>query len=157
MRDDSHGYTCAIKFRGDFHPARRPGGRPGICKSGHSTGYASTAAEVRKRLEAVLNDPHHLVLAAVSAGLVMGWAHAYMCCLVERDTFAELGGLVVDESARGRGVGGKLLAAVEEWARQNGCGVVSVRSNIIRHQAHKFYAAHGYQQIKTQHSFRKPL
>ncbi len=120
-------------------------------------GYASTAAEVRKRLEAVLNDPHHLVLAAVSAGLVMGWAHAYMCCLVERDTFAELGGLVVDESARGRGVGGKLLAAVEEWARQNGCGVVSVRSNIIRHQAHKFYAAHGYQQIKTQHSFRKPL
>ncbi len=120
-------------------------------------GYASTAAEVRKRLEAVLNDPHHLVLAAVSAGLVMGWAHAYMCCLVERDTSAELGGLVVDESARGRGVGGKLLAAVEEWARQNGCGVVSVRSNIIRHQAHKFYAAHGYQQIKTQHSFRKPL
>lgn len=120
-------------------------------------GYASTENEVEKRLTVVLDDSKHLVLAAVSAGRVVGWAHAYVCCLVESDTFAELGGLVVDESFRGRGVGGRLLGGVESWARQKGCGVVSVRSNIIRQQAHKFYEAHGYQRIKTQHSFRKPL
>ncbi len=120
-------------------------------------GYSSTPAEVGKRLAEVLDDPKHLVLAAISAGRVVGWAHSYVCCLVESDVFAELGGLVVGESDRGRGIGGKLLAAVEEWARQKGCGVVSVRSNVIRQQAHRFYQSHGYQRIKTQHSFRKPL
>ncbi len=120
-------------------------------------GYSSTPIEVEKRLTGVMNDPRHLVLAAESAGRVFGWAHAYVCCLVESDMFAELGGLVVDESVRSRGVGGKLLARVEAWAREQGCGIVSVRSNIIRHQAHRFYEAHGYQRIKTQHSFRKPL
>ena len=105
----------------------------------------------------MLEDPKHLILAAVSEGCVVGWAHAYVCCLVESDPFVELGGLVVDESHRGKGVGGKLLAKVEEWARQKGCRTVSVRSNVIRHEAHKFYAARGYDQIKTQHAFRKRL
>jgi GNAT superfamily N-acetyltransferase len=85
----------------------------------------------------------------------VGWAHAYVCCLVESGPYVELGGLVVDESYRGKGVGGKLLEKVEDWARQNRCRSVSVRSNVIRHQAHKFYADQGYEQIKTQHAFRK--
>jgi GNAT superfamily N-acetyltransferase len=120
-------------------------------------GYSSTLIEVEKRLTAVLDDPRHLVLAAESSGCVVGWAHAYICCLVESDMFAELGGLVVDESARGQGAGGKLLAKIEEWARDQGCAVVSMRSNVIRHRAHKFYEAHGFERTKTQHSFRKFL
>jgi GNAT superfamily N-acetyltransferase len=66
-------------------------------------------------------------------------------------------GLVVDESYGGKGTGGKLLEKVEEWTRQKGCRTVSVRSNVIRHEAYKFYAAQGYDQIKTQHTFRKRL
>jgi len=120
-------------------------------------GYPSSPRQVEERLATVLEDPKHLILAAVSGGRVVGWAHAYVCCLVESDTFAELGGLVVDEASRGKGVGGKLLEKVEDWARQKGCGAVAVRSNVIRHEAHKFYAARGYEQIKTQHSFRKLL
>jgi GNAT superfamily N-acetyltransferase len=80
-----------------------------------------------------------------------------VCCLVESETFAELGGLVVDESHRGKGVGAILLEKVEDWARQKGCAAISVRSNIIRHEAHKFYLAQGYNHIKTQHAFRKSL
>ena len=120
-------------------------------------GYPSSPSQVEERMASVLDDPKHLILAAALGGRVVGWAHAYVCCLVESDTFAELGGLVVDESHRCKGVGGKLLEMVEDWARQKGCGAVSVRSNVIRHQAHKFYAARGYNQIKTQHIFRKAL
>jgi GNAT superfamily N-acetyltransferase len=105
----------------------------------------------------VLVDPKHFILAAVFGGHAVGWAHAYVCCLMESDSFVELGGLVIDEPYRGKGVGGKLLAAVEDWARLKGCRAISVRSNIIRHEAHKFYAAQGYDQIKTQHAFRKQL
>ena len=120
-------------------------------------GYLSSPPQVEERLTAVLHDPKHLILAADSEGRVVGWAHAYVCCLVESDMYVELGGLVVDESHRGRGIGAKLVEEVEGWARRKGARAVSLRSNIVRHEAHKFYAARGYEQIKTQHAFRKPL
>ncbi len=120
-------------------------------------GYPSSLTQVEKRLTMVMDNPKHLILAAISGNQVVGWAHAYLCCLVETDAFAELGGLVVDGSHRGRGVGARLLEKVEDWARQNGCGAVHVRSNILRHEAHRFYAARGYAQVKTQYAFRKGL
>ena len=130
---------------------------PAFANLATQLGYPSSPRQVEERMARVVDDPKHLLLAAVSGGRVVGWAHAYVCCLVESDTFAELGGLVVGESHRGKGVGAKLLEKVEEWARQKGCSAVSARSNVIRHEAHKFYAARGYDQIKTQHSFRKML
>jgi GNAT superfamily N-acetyltransferase len=130
---------------------------PALANLATQLGYPSSPGQVEERMTTVLDDPKHLILAAVSGGAVVGWAHAYVCCLVESDTFAELGGLVVGESHRGKGVGAKLLEKVEEWARQKGCSAVSARSNVIRHEAHKFYAGRGYDQIKTQHAFRKGL
>ncbi len=106
-------------------------------------------------MTAMVDDPKHLILAAISVERVVGWAHAYVCRLVESDPLAELGGFVVGESHRGRGVGTKLLERVEDWARQAGCRNISVRSNVIRHEAHRFYEARGFEQIKTQHTFRK--
>jgi hypothetical protein len=34
---------------------------------------------------------------------------------------------------------------------------MSVRSNVVRERAHKFYERGGYEHYKTQKSFRKPL
>ena len=120
-------------------------------------GYPSSTPQIEKRMSVVLPDPKHFILVACSGSHVLGWAHAYLSCWLETDLFVHLGGLVVDESHRGRGVGSKLLGKVEEWAAQMGAHAVSVRSNIIRHEAHKFYRTRGYEQIKTQHAFRKPL
>ena len=140
--------------------ALRPGrltDAPALADLATQLGYPASPRQVEERLAAVVEDPKHFILAAVSGGRVVGWVHAYVCCLLESDTFAEVGGLVVDESYRGKGVGGKLLEMVEVWARQRGCRAVSLRSNVIRHEAHKFYVAQGYDQIKTQHTFRKRL
>ncbi len=130
---------------------------PAFASLATQLGYPSSPRQVEERMNTLLDDPKHLIIAAVSGGRVVGWAHAYVCCLVESDAYVELGGLVVDESHRGQGVGGKLLEKVEEWARQKGCRTVSARSNVIRYEAHKFYAAQGFEQIKTQHAFRKRL
>jgi hypothetical protein len=46
-------------------------------------GYPSSPREVEERLTTVLEDSNHLSLAAMSGGHVVGWAHAYVCCLVE--------------------------------------------------------------------------
>ncbi|MGD0221328.1 MAG: GNAT family N-acetyltransferase [Terriglobia bacterium] len=120
-------------------------------------GYPSSPRQVEERMTTVLDDPKHLILAAVLGTSVVGWVHAYVCNLLESDAYAEIGGLVVDESYRGQGVGWKLMEGVEDWARQKGCHAVSVRSSVIRHEAHKFYAGRGFELIKTQHAFRKRL
>jgi GNAT superfamily N-acetyltransferase len=54
-------------------------------------------------------------------------------------------------------VGARLLASAEEWARKRGCKSMSVRSNVIRERAHKFYERNGYEHYKTQKAFRKKL
>ena len=50
--------------------------------------------------------------------------------------------LVVDESARRKGVGAALLARVEEQARRDGCTMASV--DTFSYQAPDYYPAHGY-------------
>jgi len=130
---------------------------PELANLATQLGYPSSPSEVEERMRCMLKDPNQFIIVATSGSLVIGWAHAYVCCTVESETSAELGGLLVDESHRGIGVGGKLVEMVEEWARQKGCSTVSVRSNVLRHEAHKFYASHGYDQIKTQYTFRKRL
>jgi GNAT superfamily N-acetyltransferase len=88
---------------------------------------------------------------------VVGWLHVSKEPLLESEMRAEVNGLVVAEGQRSLGAGAQLLAAAEEWARRHGCKEMSVRSNVIRERAHKFYERQGYEHYKTQKSFRKPL
>jgi GNAT superfamily N-acetyltransferase len=130
---------------------------PALANLATQLGYPSSSVQVEERLRRVLADPNHCVATAVSGDAIAGWVHAYLCCLVESDPHVEVGGLVIDQTYRGIGIGTKLLEKVEEWARENCCGTVSVRSNVNRQQAHKFYLSRGYKLIKSQHAFRKQL
>ena len=58
--------------------------------------------------------------------------------------------LVVDPSARGRGIGRALMTAAEEWAVARDCVLMEVTSNRRRLDAHQFYERCGY----TATSFR---
>jgi GNAT superfamily N-acetyltransferase len=121
-------------------------------------GYPSTTAEVRRRLRRILKQPGHRVFVAEKLRVgVVGWAHVFVHALVEADTFAEVGGLVVDKRERGGGIGKRLMKHIETWARARGAKAVSLRSNVIRKGAHAFYQKLGYQIIKTQFAFRKDL
>jgi GNAT superfamily N-acetyltransferase len=121
-------------------------------------GYPCSAEEVRPRLEKLLSDPAHRVFVAdlPEAG-VAGWIHIFLYQVLQSDLRVEVAALVVDEACRGRGVGKALMDRAEEWAREHGCGAVSLRSNVIRQGAHDFYQALGYSILKTQHAFRKKL
>jgi GNAT superfamily N-acetyltransferase len=55
------------------------------------------------------------------------------------------------------GVGRNLVGAVESWARDRGIETVSVRSNIVRVEAHPFYQSMGFDRVKTQHAYRKKV
>jgi hypothetical protein len=45
----------------------------------------------------------------------------------------------------------------EAWPARRGLKSVSLRSNIVRDEAHTFYERLGYERVKTQHAYRKHL
>jgi GNAT superfamily N-acetyltransferase len=121
-------------------------------------GYPTTAVEITKRMRRLKPASQNALFVAESADAgVVGWAHVSVTHLVEVGTRAELNGLIVGEGQRSLGVGARLLEAAEDWARKRGCPSMSVRSNVIRERAHKFYERRGYEHYKTQKAFRKPL
>jgi GNAT superfamily N-acetyltransferase len=121
-------------------------------------GYPATAAQMRKRLRGVKPASQHAIFVADSTeDGVIGWIHVSRQPLLEVEIRAEVNGLVVAEGQRSLGAGAKLLAAAEDWARKHGCKSMSVRSNVIRDRAHRFYERNSYEHYKTQKSFRKPL
>ena len=126
----------------------------GLCTQ---LGYPSTPEEVARRLRQILSWQGQALFVAEVGGQVAGWIHVQVYPLPEMDLHTEIGGLIVDEAQRGRGVGRMLLARAEEWAQAQGCAEIRVRCNIIRARTHKFYEQCGYANIKTQHTFRKKL
>jgi GNAT superfamily N-acetyltransferase len=121
-------------------------------------GYPASTKEILGRLKTVLRANHGACFVAESKEHgVIGWGHVTVIPLLEVELRAELNGLVVDERVRSCGAGGKLLEAVEAWARKRGCTGMSVRSNVIRERAHGFYLQRGYEHYKTQKAFRKAL
>jgi GNAT superfamily N-acetyltransferase len=121
-------------------------------------GYPATAMQIRERLRDIKPASDHAVLVAESPNAgVIGWLHVSRQPLVEMEIRGEVNTLVVAEGQRSLGAGARLLAAAEEWARKRGCKDMSVRSNVVRERAHKFYERNGYEHYKTQKSFRKPL
>ena len=69
---------------------------------------------------------------------------------------AYLEDFVVDQSARGKGVGHLLFNAYEKWAREKGCKNLEFTCGHGREVAQKFYKAHGAEIYDT-NFFRKKL
>jgi GNAT superfamily N-acetyltransferase len=131
---------------------------PRLAELSGQLGYPATAEQICRRLRQIQPASQNAVFVAEAreAGII-GWLHVSKEPLLESEMRAEVNGLVVADEHRSLGAGAQLLAAAEDWARGHGCKDMSVRSNVIRERAHKFYQRNGYEHYKTQKSFRKPL
>ncbi|MGE5333325.1 MAG: GNAT family N-acetyltransferase [Nitrososphaerota archaeon] len=58
----------------------------------------------------------------------------------------ELGELAVVEAVEGQGVAALLLAAAEDWAREQGLPLLALGTGMANTRARAFYARHGYQE-----------
>ena len=129
-----------------------------IAELSSQLGYPSTREDILRRMRSLAPAASHALMVAETPGVdVIGWVHVSLNPLVESDLRAEINGLVVAEGQRSLGAGRLLLEEAERWARERGCRMVSLRSNVIRDRAHKFYERNGYQHYKTQKAFRKVL
>ena len=111
-------------------------------------GYPSSPQQVRTQLQALRGDePASIVWVAELDGVVVGVASARSFPGIHlAEPVAWLTVLVVDETVRGRGVGRRLVAEAEEWARSRGARRLSLTSAVHRKEAHQFYINLGYQQ-----------
>jgi aminoglycoside 6'-N-acetyltransferase I len=95
----------------------------------------------------VLADRHGTVLVAADWGPLLGVIAVHWAPLLQNARpVARITTLVVDEEARGRGVGRLLLKAGAQAARQAGCDDLELTSGLRRVEAHAFYRAQGFQE-----------
>ena len=128
-----------------------------LAELSNQLGYPSTDAEVASRLAGLLDHPDHAVFVAEDGEHVVAWIQVSLSRLVESPLSAEVGGLVVDEDHRGRGVGPLLLAVADAWARERGAVRLRVPCNVVRADAHRFYEREGFREVKKQRIFERAL
>jgi ribosomal protein S18 acetylase RimI-like enzyme len=117
-------------------------------------GYDVTEADVRKRMAALRRggEPVLVAVRETIAG-VLSW---HVTPVLHRPRpVGRITMLVVDEQARGGGIGALLVAEAEKRLRARGCGLVEVTSNRKRLRAHAFYERLGYE--RTSYRFGKQL
>ena len=135
-----------------------PGDASALGSLATELGYPNNRAETADRLGRVLKSAGHRVLVAETAEHeIVGWLHVFLTIRVASDSFAELGGLVVAESWRSRGVGARLVASTEQWALDNGYHKLRIRSREERTEAHGFFQRLGFVGVKTQRVFERLL
>ncbi len=120
-------------------------------------GYPVSPEEMQKRIREVANLAEHAVYVACVANVVAGWIDVGIVHHLQAEAYGEIGGLVVSSEYRSLGIGRKLVARAEEWARSRGVKRMIVRSRIAREAAHRFYLREGYERTKTSAVFSKAL
>jgi GNAT superfamily N-acetyltransferase len=121
-------------------------------------GYLISDAIVRRNLEIISDDRNQKIYVAELTGIgVVGWVHVFITRRIEDEPFSEIGGLIVDEGWRRKGIGKQLMKKAEEWSVSKGVSLLRVRSNAIRKEAHQFYEKSGYIHEKDQCIFIKSL
>jgi (aminoalkyl)phosphonate N-acetyltransferase len=123
----------------------------------HQLGYPSSVADLLPRIEQLLHSSERATFAGILESRFIGWIDVAIERHLQSSDTAVIGGLVVHEDVRGRGIGRRLCQAAEDWARGRGISIVRVRSQIKREDAHRFYLQDGYEQVKISAVFEKKL
>jgi GNAT superfamily N-acetyltransferase len=118
-------------------------------------GYPVSIEVIEQRIIQLADCPHHSVYVACLDSMVVGWIDLAIAHHLQSDPYVEIGGLVVADKARSKGIGALLVSFAEEWAKTRGVRRVVVRSRISRERAHAFYERAGYTRSKTSAVFEK--
>jgi N-acetylglutamate synthase-like GNAT family acetyltransferase len=138
---------------------------PDITRLNAQLGYPEPEPSVARRLRRILRDRRdHRIFVAVlgpftarSDAAVVGWIHVFKDKLLTVGPLAEIGGLVVDDQCRSRGVGAALVLTAEQWSKQKGFPRVVVHTNVVRTRAHAFYEKCGYKLLKQSRVYTKKI
>lgn len=109
-------------------------------------GYPATTEDVAERLARLEGAEGVFIRVAELDGSVVGLATCHrLLSLHKTEPVVWLTSLVVSSAHRGEGVGHRLVAACEEWAKEQGAERLSLTSAMHREAAHQFYINMGYE------------
>lgn len=120
-------------------------------------GYPLQAAQLATRLTHINRHPDHRLYLALTPEKAVGWIHLVHTLRLTSDPYVEIAGLVVDNGHRARGIGRQLIERARLWAIEHGACQLRVRCQSHRCEAHRFYRATGFDEIKQQQVFSLPL
>lgn len=120
-------------------------------------GYSVNSDELPNRIENIRENGKGTVFLALENEKVLGCIHTMVVSRLAEGTCGEVVSLVVDESARGKGIGKLLLDESISWLKTRGQTKVRIRCNTIREEAYKFYLHLGYTEKKSQKVFEKNI
>jgi GNAT superfamily N-acetyltransferase len=102
-------------------------------------------------------DPNQQLLVAEADGTVVGMLQVTFIPGLSRQGSwrANVEAVRVAAELRGRGIGAQLMAQAEQLARERGCRLVQLTSDLQRADAHRFYTRLGYSASHA--GFKKPL
>ncbi|KAF0142912.1 MAG: N-acetyltransferase GCN5 [Stygiobacter sp.] len=120
-------------------------------------GYSVNSDELPNRIENIRENGKGTVFLALEDEKVLACIHTMVVSRLAEVTCGEVISLVVDESARGKGIGKFLLGESINWLKTRGQTKVRIRCNTIWEEAHKFYLHLGYTEKKSQKVFEKNI
>lgn len=123
-----------LKTAGDFAPAYRLVAQ---------TNPTLSKSEFNKRLKKMLTQGYRCIAYMENSeylGICGFWQGTRFWC----GDFIDLDNLVVDEKQRGRNIGKKLVAWVENLAKQAGCAQTGLDCYVTSDAACRFYFREGY-------------
>lgn len=103
----------------------------------------------------ILQDDQYLIVVAKDNNKVIGSASGICCkCLaVGGSPFLVIEDVIINNDFRGKGVGKKVMKALDEFAKEKNCSYAILVSSDYRKEAHAFYENIGF--IDGVRGFRK--
>ena len=128
------------------------GDAPRLAELTTQLGYPMSHENMLGRVQLFLKSTYGKVFVAEVNGVVVGYV-----CLWIREHFhdmhraARILALVVDANHQRMGIGKKLMAQAEQYAKDEGCISVDLTSAYRRADAHAFYESLGYEAEQTKY------
>lgn len=135
----------------------QPDDAPAVNDLSAELGYPLSISETEVCIDAVLTAEGNCAFVAIIDEKIVGWIHAFKTVRVETLPFAEIAGLVVSDTHRGKGIGKKLVQRIEAWCSEIAIADLRLRCNTKRKESHKFYRVLGFNETKEQKVFQKKV
>ena len=120
-------------------------------------GYSLSVHQTAEQIKTIASRSDHHACVAVSDNQIVGWIHTFQSYLIESLPFVEIGGIVVDEKYRGKGIGKKLIQHAIDWSIKQKIFKLRVRTQTKRLDALQFYRSLKFEEVKEQKVFQLEL
>jgi GNAT superfamily N-acetyltransferase len=128
---------------------------PQVARLCGQLGFETSETELVDRFAAIHAHRGHVAFVAESAGAIVGWVHAYLAPSLLSEATTEIGGMVVNDANRRKGVGSALMREAEAWALEHGCTSMLLATRTQRQGAKDFYESLGFAAEFTTYFMRK--